>query len=81
MSSASSTTRSGGIGIAGALGLLFIGLKLAGVITWSWLWVLSPFWIPLALVLVILLIMAIILGIAMAAEKNRPYGTHRGGRL
>lgn len=28
------------------LGLIFIVLKLLGVITWSWLWVLSPFWIP-----------------------------------
>jgi len=28
-----------------ALGLLFIGLKLAGFIHWSWIWVLSPFWI------------------------------------
>lgn len=26
------------------LGLLFVGLKLLGVITWSWLWVTSPFW-------------------------------------
>lgn len=28
------------------LGLIFIVLKLLDVITWSWLWVLSPFWIP-----------------------------------
>ena len=27
------------------LTVLFIGLKLAGIITWSWLWVLSPLWI------------------------------------
>lgn len=33
------------IGFTGLLGLLFIGLKLAGYITWSWLWVLSPLWI------------------------------------
>ena len=26
------------------LGILFIGLKLGKVITWSWLWVLSPLW-------------------------------------
>lgn len=25
------------------LGLLFVGLKLAGVINWSWLWVVAPF--------------------------------------
>lgn len=37
------------------LALLFIGLKLTGVIAWSWVWVLAPIWIPLALVLVIFL--------------------------
>lgn len=33
-----------------ALGLLFIGLKLAEVgevAAWSWWWVLSPFWLPI----------------------------------
>lgn len=27
-----------------ALAVLFIALKLTGVINWSWLWVLSPIW-------------------------------------
>lgn len=31
---------------------VFIGLKCAKVITWSWLWVLSPIWIPLVLVII-----------------------------
>lgn len=34
--------------IFGLLGLVFITLKLTGHITWSWLWVLSPFWLPFA---------------------------------
>jgi hypothetical protein len=46
--------------IFGILGLIFITLKLTGHITWSWLWVLSPFWIPIALVLVIFLIAFIV---------------------
>lgn len=29
------------------LAVLFIGLKLTGHITWSWVWVLSPIWLPL----------------------------------
>jgi hypothetical protein len=33
--------------------VLFVGLKLAGVIAWSWWWVLSPIWLPGAIVLVI----------------------------
>lgn len=38
------------------LTIAFIVLKLVGVITWSWWWVLSPLWIPLAVGLGILLI-------------------------
>ena len=50
----------GGIGFSGALLILFIALKLCGVIHWSWLWVLSPLWIPLAMaVLVVILVYAI----------------------
>ena len=48
-----------GIGFTGLLTLLFIGLKLCGVISWSWLWVLSPFWIPVVLVLMICVIVLI----------------------
>lgn len=28
------------------LALIFITLKLSGHLTWSWLWILSPLWIP-----------------------------------
>ncbi len=47
--------------ILGLLGVAFIVLKLCHVISWPWLWVLSPFWIPAAVVLLILLIAAVIL--------------------
>lgn len=43
-----------GIGVTGLLGVVFITLKLCHVITWSWVWVLAPFWAPLLLVLVIM---------------------------
>ena len=46
---------SGGVGFLGLLTLLFIGLKLTNYISWSWLWVLSPVWIPLVLVLAIVI--------------------------
>jgi len=49
-----------GVGLDGALVLLFIGLKLTGFISWSWLWVLSPLWIQVVIVLVIVLVMFII---------------------
>lgn len=47
---------SGGIGFFGMLTILFIGLKLANIIDWSWWWVLSPTLIPIALLFIILLI-------------------------
>lgn len=35
------------------LTVLFIGLKLANIINWSWWWVLSPQWIPAIFVFVV----------------------------
>ena len=48
----SSSSSSGGISFCGLLTIVFIVLKLFGVITWSWVWVLSPIWITLVLVLI-----------------------------
>lgn len=56
----SSAASSGGIGFSGLLAILFIALKLTGVISWSWLWVLSPLWIPAALILAFLLVALIV---------------------
>lgn len=42
---------SGGIGFFGLLAIVFITLKLADVIDWSWWWVLSPLWGPVVVVL------------------------------
>lgn len=46
-----SKSTSGGIGFCGLLTIAFIVLKLCNVIIWSWWWVLSPLWIPVALVI------------------------------
>ena len=43
-------TSRGGIGFCGLLAIAFIILKLAGVIDWSWVWVLAPLWVPLLVV-------------------------------
>lgn len=45
----------GGITLSGVLLIVFIVLKLVGVINWSWVWVLSPLWIKLIVGLLILL--------------------------
>lgn len=62
---------SGGIGFTGLLTIVFITLKLIGKINWSWVWVLSPLWIGLAIVLLALLIMVIIAAIASAFSDKR----------
>lgn len=46
---ASTAAASGGVGFFGLLTILFIALKLMGYIAWSWLWVLSPLWLPFAI--------------------------------
>lgn len=51
--SASSNGKSGGIGFFGLLAIVFITLKLTNQIDWSWLWVLAPLWLPIALVVTI----------------------------
>jgi Flp pilus assembly protein TadB len=57
---------SGSIGFTGLLAILFIALKLCGVITWSWWIVLSPIWI------VSLLVGGIILIVLLAQFATRP---------
>lgn len=66
MSSSKSKTVS--FPILGILGLIFVTLKLAeiGVVaTWSWWAVLSPFWVPLAIVLAIFAVVGV--GMVFAA--------------
>jgi hypothetical protein len=53
---------SGGIGLFGMTFIVFLTLKLTGVIAWSWLWVTSPLWIGFGL---FLLLFAVILAIAI----------------
>lgn len=49
----SSSRSSGGMGLSGVLAVVFIVLKLVGVIDWSWVWVLCPIWINLIIVVAI----------------------------
>ena len=51
----SNNSSSGGIGITGALQIVFITLKLCHVIEWSWFWVLSPIWISILLSIIVII--------------------------
>lgn len=62
-------TKSGGIGFAGMLTILFIGLKLTNYIDWSWWWVLSPLWIPFAIIIGLFGVAWIIASVFEAVRK------------
>ncbi len=59
----------GGIGFCGLLAITFIVLKLTGVIDWGWGWVLSPLWIPLAIVAGICVVVLIVVLVKMVADE------------
>ncbi len=46
--------KSTGISLSVVILLIFLVLKLTKLIDWSWVWVLSPLWIPFALVFIVI---------------------------
>ena len=54
------TTVRGGVGFFGLLTLVFIVLKLTGVISWSWGWVLAPLWIPFLFGVIIIIVLLLV---------------------
>ena len=53
-----SESKTGGIGFSGLLTIVFITLKLTDYIDWSWWWVLSPLWIPFAIIVLVIVLLA-----------------------
>jgi len=53
-------TTNSGIGFVGLLQIMFIGLKMADFIDWSWFWVFSPFiFIGLMVILEVIILLII----------------------
>lgn len=67
MSKEKTVQATGGIGFFGLLAIVFITLKLLGVIHWNWIWVLAPLWAPFLITFAILIVVVIVLGIAFLA--------------
>lgn len=74
------------VSITGLLGVLFVALKLCGVISWPWIWVTCPFWIHLAIFLgiagIALMIFALWFMISLTAtffrkDKYNKYNKYR----
>jgi len=51
------------------LAITFIVLKFCGVIAWSWWWVLSPLWIPFAIVAAVFVLAGVIAVLSVILEK------------
>jgi hypothetical protein len=56
---------SGNLSLSLIIFVVFLTLKLSGVIDWSWWWITSPLWLPFALVLVVIGIISIFALIAV----------------
>jgi len=59
-----SNTNSSGISFASLLFIVFLVLKLTGVITWSWWWVTAPLWGGFAIFFAVLALVGLIALIA-----------------
>jgi len=64
--------------LLGLLFLVFLILKLTGVIDWSWWWVTSPLWLPVAAVVGGLLLLAVV-GLTIYQAVTR-IGKKRGAQ-
>lgn len=75
MNNTNNTNNSKGIGFVGLLTIAFIVLRFVNVITWSWLWVLSPLWICAIVKVVLIVILTIITlnenGVSCRKRKNK----------
>jgi hypothetical protein len=70
MSNSKLETTGNGVGFGTLLFLLFLGLKLGHVITWSWWWVFAPFWIPAGIVAVFLVVAVVVATLVAIFSKD-----------
>ena len=54
------TNTNSGMGLSGLLTIVFLILKLTNTINWSWWWIFSPLWIPVAIVSAIFLVVTMV---------------------
>ena len=71
---ANNSGSSGGIGLCGAVFCIFLVMKLVGVepvAGWSWWWVTAPLWGPVALVLALVGVVALVTLVPWRAWKGK----------
>jgi membrane protein YdbS with pleckstrin-like domain len=70
---------SSGISLSGLTFIVFLVLKLCGVIDWSWWWVTAPLWGPFALLiagLFIYIMIAVIIALVRYCIRKRKEKRH-----
>ena len=60
----------GGIGLGTTLFVVFLVLKLCGIIDWSWWWVFAPLWVPVAALILLVILLAITGRIKIISKKD-----------
>lgn len=70
---------SGGIGLGGAVFIVFLVLKLTHYIDWSWWWVTAPLWIPFGIAGAIVGLGVVLwtLGLVVGALRGARRSLHR----
>ena len=68
-------TVNNGISMCSLLTIVFVTLKLCGVIAWSWWWVLAPLWMPWAIAFTVMGI----IGLVIVAAKVIMIAISKGG--
>ena len=56
--------------LLGVLGVIFVVLKLVGVLAWSWWLVLAPIYVPLAVVFLFYVFVTILIGTVVSNRKK-----------
>lgn len=59
-----------GLSLSTVLTIIFVVLKLIGVIDWSWVWVLAPFWIG-AIISLVFGLVALLMTVIAAILLNK----------
>jgi hypothetical protein len=69
-----------GMNLLEVLFLIFLVLKLTGLIQWSWVWVLSPLWIDIILMIIVAAIIAFVTVVSERENSNEKSNNKKGKR-
>jgi len=69
----SDLNRNGGIGLMGAVFLVFLVLRLTDHIDWAWYWITAPLWAPTGTVLALLapVLLSLLISDVVVARRRR----------